>query len=422
MKRETSVYERVMFFHGSRSPMFFAFNMEIEGIINESEFKIALDKVSKKHPLAAVRVENTIDKKQYISTDNVSKFKITKHNNKDWVNIITDDLTKPFDIIKGPMVRFHLIHKDNQTNLISIFHHAAGDGLSAVIFLNDIFKSLSNPDKVIKTRQNTFVYTDLIKNDILQKIIKKGPPDWLKNKDHLKTENERIPVPPYPHPDFALHFWEIQNNDTKKIIQTAKKNDVTVHALLGAVFLKTFSDEFGEKEGYKRIIQSPVNFRPYLTDEANDLYGLFNGIIKIEADCSPDKTIFDIAKEILKKQKDQFNDLEPISSHYYFNKYLLDEINDPEDFFSKRKSMPMDYDFSLSNLGRLTLNLNEIKYKIKSIYGPIFSAVRGERVIAVNTYNDKMHFTFIYDKDCFDHQIGLKIKNKALYYLKNIIN
>ena len=100
---------------------------------------------------------------------------------------------------------------------------------------------------------------------------------------------------------------------------------------------------------------------------------------------------------------------------------MLDDVEDPENYFSRRKPWAMDYDFSLSNLGRLSMKNSYGKYEIKSIFGPVFSAIRGERVIAVNTHNNKMHFTYIYDKDCFDHKRGIKIKENALKTLQEII-
>ncbi|GAH99830.1 unnamed protein product, partial [marine sediment metagenome] len=105
---------------------------------------------------------------------------------------------------------------------------------------------------------------------------------------------------------------------------------------------------------------------------------------------------------------------EPLGGYYFFNEYFLDDIEDPELFYANRPHQPMDYDFSLSNLGRIQTQKKYGNYEIEKVYGPIFSAIRGERVIGVATHQEKMFFTCIYDKDCFSYDIGSSIIQKAL--------
>ena len=63
MKRETSSYERIMFYYSSKGPMYFAFRLNIKGSFSENELNIALGKAREVYPLTGVRVEKTEDKK-----------------------------------------------------------------------------------------------------------------------------------------------------------------------------------------------------------------------------------------------------------------------------------------------------------------------------------------------------------------------
>ncbi|OGD37971.1 hypothetical protein A2V94_04630 [Candidatus Atribacteria bacterium RBG_16_35_8] len=405
---------------GNTSLVYFAFRIKIKGTISKDKLEEVLLKVQQKHPLAGVRVIMTGDKKQFITTENVPRIPLSEFNGDeiDWKTVVKDELCNPFDIFKGPMIRVFLINRENISDIVVIFHHAICDGLSAVVFLNDLFLFLSNPLHKLNAFTEAFTLTELIKQDILDIIKTRGLPGWMKkgNKPELKPVKKE----PIRKPDFAIHDWFFTEDDTKKIILFSKKNNVTVHSILSAAFLKSFAQEFGPEEGYKRVLQSPISFRPFLVEEAKNYFGLFNGLIEVGIDCSPEKTITEIAMEIYTKFKEQLDNYDPLPGYYHFNEHFLEGIEDPELFFSNRPDQPMNYDFSLSNLGRIQIQKKYGQYEIEKIYGPIFSAIRGEKVISVNTHQGRMFFTCIYDKNCFDTRIGRTLIRRALDKIKDI--
>lgn len=423
MKRETISYERVLYYMGDKSPMYFAFRVKVKGAIKKSELEEALLKVQKKHPLAGVRVEMTKDKKQFITTENVPKIPLIEFNRDEtsWKDVVKEELCKPFDIFKGPMIRVFLIQRENISDVVAVFHHGLCDGLSAVLFLHDVFLFLANPDMPVNPYTDAPIFSKLIKKNILEIIRKRELPDWLKNKEYLNLELKPPQEEPFPQPDFAIHNWFFTEDKTKKIISLAKENNISVHAILGAVLLEAFAQELGEKDGYERILQCPVNFKPFLVDKAKKYCGLFNGILKVNLDCSPQRTILEIAVDIYTELKEKIDNYNPLDSYYFFNEYFLDDIEDPELFYANRPTQPMDYDFSLSNLGRIQTQKKYGNYEIEKVYGPIFSAIRGERVIGVTTHQGRMFFTCIYDKDCFSYDTGSSIIQKALDIFHDII-
>ena len=423
MKRETTAYERVLYYMGNKSPVYFAFRAKVKGTIKKSKLEEALLKVQKKHPLARVRVEMTKDKKQFITTENVPKIPLIEFNEDEtsWKSLIKEELCRPFDIFKGPMIRVFLIQRENISDVVAVFHHALCDGLSAVLFLHDAFLFLANPDMPLNPYTDAPIFSKLIKKNILEIIRKRELPDWLKNKKHLNVELKPPKEEPFPQPDFAIHNWFFAEDETKKIISLAKENNISVHAILGAVLLEAFAQEFGTKEGYERILQSPVNFKPFLVDESKEYFGLFMGILTVNLDCSPEKTILEIAEDIHTKLKEKIDNYEPLGGYYFFNEYLLNDIEDPELYYANRPSRPMNYDFSLSNLGRIQTQKKYGNYEIEKVYGPIFSAIRGERVIGVSTHQGRMFFACIYDKDCFSYDTGSSIIQKALDMFHDII-
>lgn len=418
MKRETIAYERILYHMGNTTLMYFAFRVKVNSIIKKSELEEALSKVQQKHPLARVRVIMTKDKKQFIkqfiTTENVPGIPLHEFdgNKTYWKTIVSEKLCKSFDIFKGPMIRVFLVQRKDNSDVVVVFHHAICDGLSAVVFLHDVFSFLAEPNTPVNPYAEAPVFTKLIKKDILEIIKKKELPEWLKNRDNSELKPPK--KEPFPKPDYVIHNWFFTEDKTKKIISLAKETGASVHGILGAVLLKAFAQEFGPKDGFNRVLQSPVSFKPFLVDKAKEYFGLFNGILTAEIDCSPKRTIPEIAVDIYTKLKEQLEKYDPLVGYYFFNEYMLDGIKDPELFYANRPTQPMDYDFSLSNLGVIQMQKKYGKYEIEKVYGPTFSAIRKERVIGVITHQGRMFFTCIYDKNCFDHSVGSRIIQKAL--------
>jgi NRPS condensation-like uncharacterized protein len=425
MKRETIVYERILYYMGNDTLMHFAFRVKVKPCIKKSEIKQALLKTQQKHPLAGVRVVMTKDKdqfiRQYITTENVPEIPLQEldGNKTDWKAVIAEELCISFIIFKGPMIRVFLIQGKAGSDIVVIFHHAICDGLSAVVFLHDMLLFLADRDKPVNPYPEAPIFTKLIKKDILEIIKKKEIPEWIKNRDNV--EQKPVKKEPFQKPDYVIHNWSFDEDKTKKVISLAKENSVSVHGILGSILLKSFAHEFGPKEGFKRVLQSPISFKPFMIDEAKDYFGLFNGILTAEIDCSPERTILEIASDINKKLKGQLEKYDPLIGYYFFNTYMLEGVKDPELMFSKRHGMPMNYDFSFSNLGVIQMQKKYGKYEIMEVYGPIFSAIRNERVIGLTTYQGRMFFTCIYDKNGFDHTVGSRIIKRIMDSFRDIL-
>ncbi len=416
MKRETSAYERVMFYYSNKGPMFFAFRMNIHGELSEEALRTALGKVRTRYPLSAVRVEKLADKRQFITTDDVPGYPLVIKNNFSghWSDEVSAALQAPFDNEKGPMVRFVLLKNGLNNDLIAVFQHSVVDGVGALVFLEDLISFICNPSLEAKAPGDDEwapMLHKLIAQETLEKIKAMPAPPYVTDKAYTKFEIKEHAPEPFPVLSFALHTAVFSEAQTSRAIELAKQSGVTVHSYLGALLLQCFAEHLGPESGYERTIQSPINFRPQLVQGSARTFGLFNGLLKAKCDCSESRTTADIAREIGETFHNEIAGLKPLAGYYNFMTYLLEGIDDPELFYENRPggSSPMDYDFSFSNLGRLSLEKQFGDLTLEEIHGPTFSATKGERVIGLLTYQGKMFMTMIYDSNCFDKVLGEKI-------------
>ncbi|KMQ49819.1 hypothetical protein CHISP_3283 [Chitinispirillum alkaliphilum] len=397
-------------------PMFFAFHLKFSGNISLEDLNKALSLVRKVYPLSAVRVEFKPPKKQILTTQNVPDYSVkVEQPDTDWKQIVASELGKEFDDSTGPMVKFNMIPNQDTTHLVAIFHHAVSDGMSAVLFLKKLYRILCTNHGAEQFEVNWApTLTEFLTDDIKDELTRAEFPDWLKYKKHLQTEI--VPRPediPFESTDFHLYSLQLNKENTLEIIKASKEYGVTVHSYLGAILLLLFADEFGEKQGYQRVIQCPVSFRPFMKNEASEAFGIYNGIIKSKIDCSPGRSFESVILDIHNSLHKMIKSTDTLKHYYFFIDHMLKGVSDPEAlFYSRKEEAGVDYDFSLSNVGVIKFDDSENKSRILECHGPIFSAQDGEIVIGVNTAEERLSLTMIFEKDRFPALAAQKIMQK----------
>lgn len=426
MKRETSAYERVMFYYSSLGPMYFAYRLHMKGSLTVARLKAALDKVRVEFPLSAVRVEMLSDHRQFITTDGVPDYPLTVKD--DFTGTVEDEyislLREPFDTKKGPMARFALLRKGDDNHLLAAFQHSVVDGVGAVIFLERLMEHLGDPGQdPIAPEGDAWapMLHKWISKENLKIIEGFDPPEFKDDKTYTRYTVKETAPEPFRILPFRIHSHAFSKEQTDAIVHAARESAVTVHSYIGALILRSFADEFGPTEGYLRTIQSPINFRPQLRAGSERLFGLFNGLLTAETDCSAERKTEEIAREIGKKIHDQIESKKPLAGYYNFMTYLLDGVEDPEEYFANREKHPSSsYDFSFSNLGRIEMAARYGDLSIGEVFGPTFSATRGERVIGALTFDGRLHMNMIYDSNCFEPAIGARIWNRIVKRISSV--
>ncbi|MBN1891941.1 MAG: hypothetical protein JW780_04105 [Clostridiales bacterium] len=426
MRRETSAYERVMFYYSSLGPMHFAYRIQIRGSLTTARLKQAIEKVRVEFPLSAVRVEMLPDHRQFISTEGVPDYPITVKD--DFTGSVEDEyislLREPFDTEKGPMVRFALLRKGDDNHLLAAFQHSVVDGVGAVIFLERLMEHLGNPGiEAIAPEGDAWapILHKWISPENIKIIESFDPPEYKDDKKYTRYTVKEIPPEPFPILPFRVHSHAFSKEQTDAIVTVARKSSTTVHSYIGALILRSFAEEFGPTEGYLRTIQSPINFRPQLRAGSERLFGLFNGLLTAQTDCSAERTTEEIAREIGQRIHDQIESKKPLAGYYNFMTYLLDGIENPEEYFANRENpSSSSHDFSFSNLGRIEMASRYGDLVVDNIFGPTFSATRGERVIGALTFDGRLYMNMIYDSNCFEPTTGERIWNRIITQISSV--
>lgn len=422
MLRELYPIERFMCKAGQEEPIFFTMTARIIGELTQPELESALCKARQKHPLSTARmVDGDQGLPWFEATDPavVSLRVIENGTDKLWLSTIAEELAVLIYPRIDPLIRFVWIQGDGFSDLITVCHHALADGLGAAYFVRDILTFLGNPETEFTPLPLAPSLEALIPEEVEAALL-----------PHVMAEMEKraaqppppeMPVRPLPPPArFKVHAHELTKSQTASLLARARAEQTTIHGALGAAFLFAFAEQFGETTSYTRTLQSPVNIRSYLSQSVGESLGNFIQILTTDADCSQGEDFWEVARTLRAGFVEKLTPAELFGFSVMIKQMgAIDEATFDGMYNGWIATRPehVDYDLSLSNIGRLDFAEQYGRFKLRSFYGPTFSSSIDENVAGVCTVNGRLAFTFIHKLKYLESAVAETIVSNTLKVL-----
>jgi hypothetical protein len=304
MKRRMAGIEHGTIVFNERLPMYFAMTALVEGEFTAVELKAALKKVQETHVLARVHVELDGMGNPWLVEEGTEEIPVRvtdRQSDSDWTRVIPEEVIVRFPYAANPLFRMVWIRGKGVSELMLICHHALIDGLSGAVFMKDLVTHLGDEKAPVRPVPEMPPIEDLMPESVEA---------WFrdKNGDSLKRMREKFaglsaPAAPGPLADFSaykfhVNAWSLDRELTSALIARARAEKSTVHAGIGAAFLRAFYKVVGKEDEFIRAIQSPVSLRKLLTVDPGQYFGYFITIIKARIDCGDGRPFWDIARDI----------------------------------------------------------------------------------------------------------------------------
>jgi hypothetical protein len=416
-----SGFETILKLSGEKMPMNFAMVAHVRAPLILEQVQSACKKIQEKHPLLTVHVMEDPGGNLWFDSEGTGNIPVKifpMGREITWKSILRRELLVPFKLGKEPLVRLLWLRADAESYLILISHHLLLDGLSCAHAMNDLIYFIAYPEKKVTP------FTELPPlGDILSDTVKKKAQVFLASCRDGETVEEAITYPDveeesYPGTyDYEILHWVLSEKETHALVAKTKRKGTSVHAAIGTAFLKAFYEVLGPKDKPVRTFQFPMNIRPFLKKQTDRHMGLYISIVLIPVDCSPHITFWECARKVKTDYQEKIEKGEPFIFFIFLKDFLKDAVNNVEKIKTLPKWAP-EYEFSLSNIGRLEFPGEYGSVILEELYGPVFSAVNGEKVIAVNTFNGRMFFTFIFDRSLFPTEKAKTIMKRGIGMLK----
>lgn len=411
----------------------------IKGHISKNMLEQAVSEVSKKHLLINSRVRIEEDSNAWFQITNDMKPEVYNSQVSDTINeIMISEFKRPFDLEKGPLIRFNIIAQEEETSLLICCHHSICDGLSLIYLTNDLLKAVSASGMEPCEIKNPVLLDEKIilpklKSNFLMKIVI--------NSINKKWKNKNLAVTKSGYDEIFTEFWSKQNpgivrwalstEQTRKLIEQSKKNNITVNSAIGTSFIRA-EGEVLDKKDYSNDITISVSFRNYLEANPGDAMGAFSSAVRLRLNYDAANSFWVNAINFHKQIKSLIIEKNLFESQMIglLNPKFLDAMalgkygkcddSTVKKMIEKKKMNDINTSFILTNLGKIKLNCDCPEYQLSNIMGPAVYGDTMEKYIGVLTINDQMYFSITFNQNIISKERMENLKSMFIQIVDSI--
>jgi hypothetical protein len=430
----------------------------INGDISPEKLCLAINTACKMHPLLGARIVFDEDNNAWFSMDNVPQpsVKITPRvSNTQWFDKLQHEITIPFDLEQGPMIRFMLVHSEKVSELVIICNHCICDGMSLAYLVRDVLNYCVNPEKEVEVvlPQNMIDFLPKkgfsISSIMMRLFIAQANRKWKKKPYTFKYEDSvAIQNTYWDKNRFNMVLLELDPNQTRDLSKRCRENGVTVGSAVPTAFIAAREEIKGPFKKNQKQIWIPFDLRRHAKEEIGDVFCLCVGAPSFPYTYNSKKPFWEnvsilhdeIHKRVEKLDSEALEVLnfhptitDALSSFAPFAKVVPEAYTQTENltqFFNDKKNIAFSFAKKAehmvpgtiaSNLGRL--NIPETYGDLK-IDGMVFLPVMSNSVpltLGGVSIGDRLVFSLIYPEP--KNSAGsvtlemIQIRNKALEYL-----
>jgi hypothetical protein len=258
-------FERMYYRFEQQSTMHFCVVAELAGELDPAVLEAALSVVQERHPLLNVYVE---DHPQaglgFYRPASVPPIPVTVHDaegGRSWCDVVTEELTRPFDTSRAPMIRVVLLRAGPRTPaaIVLTVDHVIVDGLSAGYILRDLFSALNGHqlEALPVPPSQEELFARLRDAQPAAAPASNGQPlpeqsDWLATLCSVRPFDGAV-----PHLS-AIAFDEVL---TRRLVARARAERTTVHSALVSAMSRVII-ESGRNEFVRML--TPCDFRSHI--------------------------------------------------------------------------------------------------------------------------------------------------------------
>src|ERR1700761_1156050 len=252
--RTVDASERLFYRYSERHPAHFALVAAFDEVLTANRLKPALAAVQRRHPLLSAHVEDRPGIRLGLyRAASVSPVDLTVYRDAEtsWEALAAEELSRPFDRSRAPLMRASLVQGPTSSALLLIFDHTIADGISSVLVLNDVIAALNGvmlPELPVPQSQENMIALTLPRVQPLD-------PSELPDDPRMRTPSV---IRPFDGALTNVHTMTMTEVDTARLAQRCRAERTTVHAALVVAMCRVRAADRGED--FVRVL-NPINFR-----------------------------------------------------------------------------------------------------------------------------------------------------------------
>jgi NRPS condensation-like uncharacterized protein len=416
MKRALTGLERALWLRGVFSTNIIVI-AKISGSIQAAELRQAWLVLQEKHPLLAVHLEAK-GPELFFTSDGCAAIPVREvagEGEESWQDVGLDEQDTPFLANTGqPLLRSVLLHLDDAVFLIICGHHAICDALALTFLVRDLLYCLSGQQELVKPSADIVFDNSMVPSTVTVPWWLKAllvPANFLFGKiikplaDPAAVSKERI----------NMLYWEISQEQTAALHKACRRNKVSEHSALTALFQAAQYYIQGDGNKIYQQVYTPVSVRNRLNTKVGTDFGMYASDAYILCRYNPDQDFWQNARQFHLTIK------ESITDQTMFGKILLAGLVHPHllDRIMVRalNNIKVQSGYILSNLGRLKMPVTYGRLTLEGFRGPLGYIIQVEKMLAVVSINGKYSITLGHRPTVISLAELTRIRDKAMALL-----
>jgi Condensation domain len=257
--RPLGAFERMYQRYQQKNTMHHCIVAELAGDLEPSALEAGLDAVQHRHPLLNVHVEDHPQRRLgFYRPATVPPIPVTvaaARPGRTWRDLVADELTRPFDTARTPMIRAVLLRAgpDTPAAIILTAAHVIIDGMSAVYILRDLFSALNGHQlkalPVPSSQEEMLGRLRDAQPPAAAPAAQPAEPEWMATLGTIRPFDGAVP---------DLSTVSFSEDLTRRLAARARAEQTTVHSALVAAMTRVII-ESGRSESVRML--TPINFR-----------------------------------------------------------------------------------------------------------------------------------------------------------------
>ncbi|OJZ73272.1 hypothetical protein BRW65_13330 [Mycobacterium paraffinicum] len=243
--------ERLFYRYSERNPTHFSIVAEFAEVLTPGKVRPALAAVQRRHPLLSAHVEDQPGTRLgFYRATSVAPIALTVRRGPEssWEAAAADELSRPFDRSRAPLMRASLLQGPTSSALLLTFDHCIADGISSVLLLRDVIAALNGANLPNLPVPQT-------SEDLVARTLGEIAPLELADDPRMRVPSA---IRPFDGTATNVHTMALPEVDTALLAQRCRQERTTVHAALVVAMCRVRAAERGEE--FVRVL-SPINFR-----------------------------------------------------------------------------------------------------------------------------------------------------------------
>ncbi|MCW2661964.1 MAG: peptide synthetase [Mycobacterium sp.] len=263
--RALGAFERMYYRFSQKSTLHFCMVAELAEDLDPAALDGALLAVQQRHPLLNVHIEDHAQTRLgFYPPASVPPIPVTVVDAapaRSWCDVVADELTRPFDTSRAPMIRIVLLRSGlrNPGAIIVTADHTIADGLSSRSILRDLFSALnghelqalaappSQEELIARLREAQSAAAPATNGQ-----PQPTQPQWLATPGAIRRFDGAVP---------HLSAISLDEDLTRRLIGRARAERTTVHSALVSAMSRAVI-ESGRNEFVRML--SPIEIRSHI--------------------------------------------------------------------------------------------------------------------------------------------------------------